>query len=239
MRSWRTSAAAALMALAATPAIAGELRPFMAEFSVKYSSLSVGSSTLELRRDSAPGRWVIESRANASGLARLLASGTLVQTSWLDVGAGGVRPIRFRFDDGMQRAGEDVELEFDWAAGEVRGTAKGKPVQVATVAGLQDPVSIQIETMHRLQNGGQPGQLAMIEGQKIKTYDYAFLRKDRVKTGAGTFDTLVFTSSRPGSERVTHMWLAPGLGYLAVQVEQYRKDKRLFSMYLKEYRPGS
>lgn len=227
------------MVLAATPAFTAELRPFTAEFSVKYSSLSVGSSHLELRRDAGPGRWVLESRADASGLARLLASGTLVQTSWLDIGAGGVRPIRFRFDDGMQRASEDVELEFDWSAGEVRGTAKGKPVEVATVPGLQDPVSIQVATMHRLQNGAQPGQLAMIEGNKVKTYDYAFLRKDRVKTGAGTFDTLVYTSSRSGSERVTHMWLAPELGYLAVQVEQYRKDKRLFAMYLEKYRPGN
>lgn len=238
MKSWRTAAAATFMALAATPAFTAELRPFTAEFSVKYSSLSVGSSRLELRRDARPGRWVLESRAEASGLARLLASGTLVQTSWLDIGAGGVTPIRFRFDDGMQRASEDVELEFDWSAGEVRGTAKGKPVEVATVPGLQDPVSIQLATMHRLQNGAQPGQLAMIEGSKVKTYDYAFLRNDRVKTGAGTFDTLVYTSSRPGSERVTHMWLAPELGYLAVQVEQYRKDKRLFAMYLEKYRPG-
>ena len=233
MKRWMT---AAVLLAATMPAFAAELQPFAAEFSVKYSSLSVGSSHLELRRDARPGRWILESRADASGLARLLASGTLVQTSWLDVGAHGVRPLRFRFDDGMQRSSEDVDLEFDWAAGEVRGTAKGEPVQVATVPGLQDPVSIQIATMQHLQDGRQPGQLSMIEGRKIKTYDYAFLRRERIKTGAGSYDTLVYTSARPGSERVTHMWLAPELGYLAVQVEQYRKDKRLFAMYLEKYR---
>lgn len=233
---WFTVALAA-MALAApvAPASAAGLRPFAAEYSVKYSSLSVGSSRLELRRDSQPGRWILETKADASGLARLIASGTLVQTSWLEVGQDGVRPLRFRFNDGMARSKEDVDLVFDWAGGRVSGTAKEKPVDEPTVANLQDPVSIQIATMRALQDGRQPGQQSMIEGRKIKTYDYAFQRQERIKTGAGSYEALVYTSSRAGSDRVTHMWLAPELGYLAVQVEQYRKGKRLFGMYLDSY----
>jgi len=236
MKAWTRMAATTILAAAAMPAQPAELQPFTAEFAVKYSSLSVGHSRLELRRDAQPGRWVLESRADASGLARLLASGTLVQTSWLAVDPSGVRPVRFRFDDGMKSADEDVELDFDWEAGEVRGIAKGEAVKVATVPGLQDPASLQIATMHLLQNGRQPGEMAMIEGRKIKTYDYAFLRREQIKAGGGTYDTVVYTSSRPGSERVTHMWLAPELGYLAVRVEQYRKSKRLFAMYLEKYR---
>lgn len=230
-------AAVALLAVS-LPAGAAALQPFTADYSVKYAGLSVGGSRLQLRRGEGPGQWVLESTADASGLARLLARGTLVQTSWLAVGQDSVRPLRFRFDDGMDSATEDVELEFDWAAGRVRGKAKGEPVDLEAPPGLQDPVSIQVATMLALQAGREPGRLSMIEGKRIKTYDYAFLRKERIKTPAGSYDTLVYTSSRPGSERVTHMWLAPQLGYLAVQVEQYRQDKRLFAMYLDRYRPG-
>jgi hypothetical protein len=235
MKAWTAAALAAVLLAMAAAAGASELEPFTATFSVKYSGFSVGSSQLQLRRDDEPGRWIIESRASARGLARLLASGTLVQTSWLAIDEGGVRPLRFRFDDGMERRAEDISLDFDWSAGRVTGTAKTAPVDLAIVPGLQDPVSIQIATMLALLDGRQPGELPMIDGGRINTYEYKFQRSERLETAAGSYDTLVYTSSRAGSSRVAWMWLAPELGYLAVQLEQYRGDKRLFAMYLKKY----
>lgn len=213
------------------------LRPFAAEYAVKYSSLSVGNSRLELRRETEPGHWIVESRANARGLARLIASGTVLQRSWLVVEGATVRPLKFRFDDGMERTDEDVSLDFDWAAGRITGVAKGEPVDMATVPNAQDPVSIQIATMAALMGGGQPGEIPLIEGPKVKHYAYTFERAERLETGAGTFDTLVYRSAREGSDRETQLWLAPSLGYLAVRVEQHRKGRQLFSMYLKRYLP--
>ena len=173
-----------------------------------------------------------------AGLARLVASGTLVQTSWMQVEGGSVRPLKFRLDDGMERAKEDVSLEFDWQAARATGIAKGNPVDEEILPNTQDPVSFQFAMMLALQNGKEPGQLPMIDGRKLKLYDHTFLRKERVTTPAGTFDTVVYRSARPESSRETIMWLAPELGYLAVQVEQYRKGKRLFAMYMQKYTPG-
>lgn len=215
------------------------LKPFAAEYAVRYSSLSVGSSLLELRRDTQPGHWVIESQAKASGLARLVASGTVLQRSWIVVTDAGVRPLRFHFDDGMKKSEEDVLLDFDWTAGRVTGVAKGQPVDLATVPNAQDPVSIQIATMVALMNGGQPGEIPLIEGPRVKRYTYTFERAERLETAAGTFDTLVYRSARQGSSRETELWLAPSLDYLAVRVEQQRKGRRLFAMYLSRYVPGS
>jgi hypothetical protein len=99
-------------------------------------------------------------------------------------------------------------------------------------------VSFQFAMMLALQNGHEPGQLPMIDGQKIKLYDHTFLREERIKTPAGTFDTVVYRSARPESSREAIMWLAPKLGYLAVQVEQYRKGKKLFAMYMRQYKSG-
>lgn len=216
-----------------------ELAPFIAEYAVKYSSLSVGDSRLELRRDAEPGHWIVESRASASGLARLVASGTVLQRSRLRVRGDSVQPLQFRFDDGMERSDKDVSLDFDWAAGRVTGIARGKPVDVAATANAQDPVSIQIATMVALLNGGQPGEIPLIEGPRVKHYSYDFERAERLATGAGTFDTLVYRSARQGSDRATLLWLAPSLGYLAVRVEQQRKGRKLFAMSLQSYLPGT
>lgn len=238
MKTHAAAIVATLSLLSAGAAEAAGFQPFVAEFTVKYSFLSAGKTRLELKRDPAPGRWVMETRGDASFPASLVVSGTLVQTSWFAVTDDGVQPLRFRFDDASETEQEDIALDFDWQGARATGNAKGKAVDAALLPHTQDPVSYQFAMMFALQNGREPGQLPMLDGPKIKVYDHTFLRKERIKTAAGTFDTVVYKSSREGSDRETHMWLAPSLGYFTVQVEQYRKGKRLFAMYLQKYRPG-
>lgn len=239
LRVWTMLAIAVIGSAAHAADPASGLTPFSARYQAKYGSLTVGDSLLELRRDREPGRWILESRADARGLARLLASGTLVQTSWLVVTERHVRPLRFRFDDGMERSDEDIALDFDWEHGRVQGTAKGETVDLALLPNAQDPVSSQIDAMVALLDGRKPEAFAMYDNhRKAKVYEYAYLRDERIQTDAGSFQTVVYSSSRPGSDRATHMWLAPALDYLPVQVESYRRGKRGFSMYLKKYTPG-
>ena len=92
------------------------LEPFVAEYDVHYGSMDVGSSRTEILRGGEPGRWIIESRSDASGLARLVASGTLVQRSSFEIDGGSLRPISYRFDDGTKRT--SVTLGTDLTAGE-------------------------------------------------------------------------------------------------------------------------
>jgi hypothetical protein len=233
----------ALGGLAAVgPAVAGEpappLQPFVAEYAVRYASMSVGSSRSELKRDSGTNRWIFESRASASGFGRLFASGTLVQTSWLVADAAGVRPLRFTFDDGMERRSEDVDLRFDWSNGRVSGSARGELVDLPLEPGLQDPVSSQVAMMLALLAGREPADLPMIDSDKIRQTEVRFERRESVTTPAGSFETLVYTNSRPGGQRVTRMWLAPSLQYLPVRMEQLRRGKLAFSMQLQRHGAG-
>lgn len=232
---------AALAALGHPHARADEppLAPYVAEYNVKYGSLSVGTSRTELRPAQLPGQWLIESRTSASGLARLIAGGTLVQRSTFELETGGMRPLSYRFDDGMKRSGKDVTLDFDWDSGRVTGSAEGDPVDIASEAGLQDAASMQAFVQLRLNGGSEPGIVPMIEKNKIKYYRYTLLRHERLKTALGVFDTLVYRSARDGKPRETLLWYAPALGHLSVQAEQREDGKRLFQTYIKAYRPGS
>jgi hypothetical protein len=240
MRRWRAQVAL-LVGLAVLAGAAGArtavLAPFDARYEVSYGSMSVGTSRFDLRRDTAPGRWIFESRSDAQGLARLIAGGTLVQTSWLDVAGSEVRPRRFRFDDGSARKQEDASLAFDWDRGRVTGEAKGKPVDLALPPGTQDPVSSQLAIMVALLAGQEPAGLPMIDGGRLRETEIRLERRERVKTPAGEFETLVYTSRRPGGRRVTWMWLAADVQYLPVRMEQLRDGKRAFSMQLTKYEP--
>lgn len=233
----RTICLAMLLALAGfdAAATAPRLSPFVADYALSYGSMNVGSSRFELEPGDAPGRWVFRSRSDAQGLARLIAPGTLVQTSWLAVDGGAVRPQRFLFDDGSARKKEDIDLAFDWQAGRVTGEAKGKLVDLAVPEGTQDPVSSQLAMMVALMSGRQPAGLPMVDGSGLRETEVTFKHRERITTPAGEFETVVYTNQRPGSRRVTWMWLAPELQYLPAQMEQLRDGKRAFYMQLTKY----
>jgi len=220
--------------LLSAPATAAALGPYAATYSVSYSSMSVGESHMELRRDAQPGRWVMTSRSNARGFARLVAPDELVQTSWLEMQGATVRPLRYSFDDGGD-GDKNVRLDFDWSAGRVKGTSEGKAVDVATVPALQDSLTLQVAAALTLGQGGKLESLAMIEKDKVKQYRYVFERRETLATPIGTLETLVYRSERSGSDRYSRLWYAPALGYVNVRAEQFRGDKRLFSLKIKSY----
>ncbi len=223
-----------LAILAAAPAAAdGTLAPFVAEYDVRYGRMAVGTSRTELAE--ANGHWTLESTSSAIGFARVIASGTLRQRSEFELVGEGLRPRRYSFDDGTDRTGRDVALEFDWRAGRVRGTAEDEPVDLATVAGLQDAASMQALVLARLRSGGEPGTIAMIEKDKVKYYRYTLLRRETLKTALGDVETVVYRSTRDGSDRETLTWHAPKLGFAAVQAEQRVDGKRGFQTYIRSF----
>jgi len=208
------------------------LAPFVAEYEVRYGRMAVGTSRTELAR--AGAHWSFESTTVATGLARMIASGTLLQRSEFELVPEGPRPMRYRFDDGTKRTDRDVQLDFDWPAGRVRGTAEDAPVDLALVPGLQDPASMQAVMLAHLRAGREPGTISMIEKDRVKYYRYTFLRREKLKTAIGEIDTVVYRSARDGSDRETITWHAPTLGYVAVQAEQLIDGKRGFQTLIRK-----
>ena len=222
-------------ALPAAAADAGDavLAPFVAEYDVRYGRMAVGSSRTELAR--AGSHWTMESTSSATGLARMIASGTLRQRSEFELLPEGPRPVSYLFDDGTRRTDRDVALTFDWRAGRVHGTAEGEPVDLATAEGLQDAASMQALVLARLRAGREPGTIAMIEKDKVKYYRYTFLRRETIRTAIGELDTVVYRSARDGSTRETITWHAPKLGFAAAQAEQRSDGKRGFQTYIRRF----
>jgi hypothetical protein len=109
-------------------------------------------------------------------------------------------------------------------------------VDLAVASGTQDPVSSQLSIMVALLAGREPANEPMVDGGKLRDTEVRRERRERVKTPAGEYDTVVYTSRRPGGRRVTWMWLAPDLQYLPVRMEQVRDGKRAFHMELTRYK---
>ena len=208
------------------------LKPFTATFEVVYRGMNAGTTTLELSPEGGD-RWRYVSRANARGVFRLALSGEIRQTSQFTLGASGPRPIRYVADDGTEDIKRDIRLDFDWKAGRVRGTAEAQPVDLAVRDGLQDGMSVQIALMRALAAGERPKRFFLIDKDEIKEYVYEQEGVARIKTAAGELDTVIWSSRRPNSDRVTRVWYATDLGYTPVQAERRRADKVEWTMRLK------
>lgn len=235
-RAARCWAAAALSMLGCGSALAqgptaGVAAPqaFSASYEVLWKGMSAASASLELRREG-PDRYVYVSRNNARGMFRLAFPGEVNQTSQFTLDAGSPRPLSYRADDGTSDTRRDVSLAFDWSAMRVRGKAQDQPVDLALRPGVQDGMSVQIALMTDLQRGASPQGFLLIDKDEIKQYDYTGEGTARLRTALGELDTVIWSSRRPGSDRVTRMWYAPSLGHIPVQAERRRGGKLEWQM---------
>lgn len=212
-----------------------ELAPFSVNFEVNFRGMNAGTASLELTRDN-DGTWRYVSRNTARGLFRLAFPGEIRQTSVFSIIDSEVRPLRYNADDGTDSKERDIQLQFDWSAGRVRGLAENARVDLPIERGLQDGMSVQIALLRALARGESPSGFQLIDKDEIKEYVYSAEKPVRLKTAIGELDTVVWSSHRPDSNRLTRVWYAPTLGYMPVQAERRKGDKLEWSMRLKNYR---
>ena len=221
--------------LGAQPLAAAELTPHSATYKVKISVL--GGELRTRLRPTATGfeaTHVIE----ATGLSRMLARGSIAETSRFDSASDGVKPREYISQDTLTRDKTNATIEFNWDAGEARGTVNGEEV-VAVIEGLaHDRVSIQYEVMHDLLNGEASDQYTMFEIDRLRPVNISIVGEKTVKVPAGRFEVIGIRHQAEGSKRATTLWCAAELGYLPVIIEQHRKGELRVRATLTEYNPA-
>lgn len=225
--------AASGMTFAANPAP----QSFVASYSVNFRGMNAGTTEVELKpdpQDPAGKAYEYASRANARGMFRAFFSDEITQTSWLLIEDTGVRPVRYRADDGSEDTERDISLDFDWSAKRVTGTAEDKPVALDLTPGVQDVMSMQVATMRDLARAQVPESYTIVDKDRIKLYRFTREPDAKLKTAIGELDTVVYRSQREGSKRSMRTWYAPSLGFIPVRAERLREGKREMLMEIRE-----
>ena len=203
--------------------------PFVATYQVAWHGIAAGDSTLTLVVQT-PGTFTYSSNIKAHGLFRLVFPDALIQSSTFTLADGHVIPVHYQ-ESGLARDHSDVvDLSFDRGSGRVHGTAETHAVDQPLDAGVQDPMSVQIELMRQLQAGLAPTQFKLFDKNEAKDYFYTRERTEVLNTPLGALETVVYRSDRPGSDRVTRLWLAPKLNYMPLQANRSRNGSVDLSM---------
>jgi hypothetical protein len=225
LRSWL--AGAALLATAVAGADPADLKPFRATYSADWKGMSAATSTLELRREGSD-TFVYQTVNTPRGLFRMALPDSLTQASTFKLAEGNIVPLSYRGSDEKERP---IDLTFDWSRKRVTGTAKGNAVDLEIPETAQDPMSLQIAALRDLVKGNLQSSVTLVDGDgKLKEYELRQEGKVEIDTALGTLQTIIYTSRRVGSDRLTRTWVAPALGYLPVKAERIRKSKVEFTL---------
>jgi hypothetical protein len=212
------------------------VQPFTAVYQLEWHGITAGYSTVTLSQPT-PGTYLYSSVNRARGIVRLVFPDAITEKSTFRMKEGHVEPLTYQ----EQNPGKDrnVSLAFDWVAGRAKGDAMGKSVDAPLAPGTQDPLSVQVELMRDLLAGQAPAHFLLFDHDQAKQYQYTREGTQSVETPLGRFDTVIYRSDRPDSDRVMRLWLAPSLGYLPVQAVRRRKGKVEFELHIRELKRSS
>jgi len=198
----------------AAPTFAGpSLTPHAAEYKVKISVLG-GQLNTELRATDTG--YVATHVIRPTGMSRILARGTIRETSEFDAMTDGIRPRFYSSKDTISRDKADVSVRFNWETGEARGTVNGD-----------------------LLNQGPDSTYTMFEVDRLRHVNVRIIGTREIDTPAGRFAAIGIQHQAEGSKRITTLWCAKELGYLPVIIEQHRNGKLRVRATLRKYSPGS
>jgi hypothetical protein len=224
----------AVLQFAAPLAAAVDLTPHTATYKVKISVLG---GELQTRLTRTATGFEATHVIQATGMSRMLAHGSITETSRFDSAGDSVKPRQYISNDTLTRDMTKATIEFDWDAGEARGTVNGEEV-VSVIEGLaHDRVSIQYEVMHDLLNGAASDRYTMFEIDRLRPVNISIVGEKTVEVPAGEFDVIGIRHQAEGSKRATTLWCAAELGYLPVVIEQHRKGKLRVRATLTDYTP--
>jgi hypothetical protein len=226
---------AASLVFSALVSFAGpRLTPYSAEYKIEISIVNGKLNTLLQMTDTG---YVAVSVIKATGLSRIIASGSIRETSWFSEGDGSIQPHQYRSTDGLSSDHDAIDLDFNWDSREVTGVIDGEVFQATLEGEVHDRVSLQYGLMYDLLNGGEDREYFLQDAEELKVLSITNVGTKAVNVPFGKFDAVGIQHQRAGSSRVTTMWCVEELGYLPVIIEQHRKGKLRLRAVLRKYSP--
>jgi len=219
------SALLAMNVLAGEPT--GEPLPlFTAHYVVKKGPFELGRSLRELQ-NGADGELVFRSDSDTTGMAGLLISEHIRQTTRLKLDGAHVIPLEYRYQrDG--RKDSTITQQFDWKQGNVTSQVNEAVYKYPLQQDAIDQSAYQISLMIDLAKGEREFRYHVAGKTDMRTYAISHVGDERIETVFGELDTVVIQRK---DKQTTTMWCAYDLHFLPVKI-QHEERGGVFTAYL-------
>ena len=180
------------------------------EYRARYG-LASGKQTLVWINEG--DRYTITSVVSARGLANLVFSGQLVQTSRGRMTPQGLQPEEFWDQRGSKRS----QSRFDYDAHTIHTDSNKGPRTSPLPAGLQDAQSL----LFQIALTAPPATVtenAVFNGKKVRSYRYRVTGQETLDTPLGSLRTLHLVRQADSDAERFEIWLAVDHAYLPVKL---------------------
>ena len=192
-----------------------------ATYKVSYGILR-GEMTLELRQES-PSDYLYETSLSPRGIVSWLRSGSIIETTSLQIEDGELRPLVYRSTDTIADPTRHVVYRFDDPPGRVTGEYKERDVDEPMQPNGHNRISAHVEIMLAMNMGAEMTGVPVFDRARWRDFEFEVLPGQLVKTKLGDFDT---TEVRYSSDKKNKSWslhCAEALDYAPVMIV-YRED---------------
>jgi hypothetical protein len=203
---------------------AGPLIPsFEASYRIERSVFDIGRIELQFHLSPA-GNYVYDSITEVAGFIAWFRDDRVVETSRGRMDANGIYPDDYRFERIGGKGHKRVAVRFDWISGQVENSVDGNSWRMAIPQGTLDKLVVQLAMMRNLQDSVEDQHFRVADGGKLKDFRIHLHRRETLEVPAGNFETIMVEKTPEYGSRKTYLWLAPGLGYLPVQIMRIEAD---------------
>ena len=197
--------------------------PFEASFKIFKKGAEIAEMHRSLSRlDN--GEFVYLSETNSTGLASIFYKLHILEKSHWHLQDQQLKPLNYSYDRIKKKKESHKNTVFDWKNNQANYIGNGKESSFALNAGMTDKLLYQINIMHDFKNGHRPTTYTVVDGAKIKTYNFDYLGEEFIETPIGGFDTVKLARRKPGEKGNTVLWCARDLHYLPIKVESTDDD---------------
>lgn len=199
---------------------------FKAHYLVKKGPIELGRATHELKYVPG-GELVYESGSDTTGLADLLFSDHIRETTRLKQDGANLLPLEYRYNRSGKRK-RTMSQEFDWTLGKVISRVDDTVTEYPLPPHTLDPSGYQVSLMLDLAKGERKFTYPISGKNDIRSYDIEHIGDEHIDTVLGKLNTVVIQRN---DKRITTMWCAYDLHFLPVKI-QHEEKGGVFTAYL-------
>ena len=205
----------------------GDLNAVPADYEAVYSvKLMQADGTLRAKLKNNNGTYSYTLKTEPTGFWKLIANGSINESSQFEIIDGEIKSINYRLNDTIRRNPRESVVDFDWSKKTIQGFYKDRVIDFNLEKRTLTRILLQIEIMHQKQRNNLKDSYLIIDKDEIKEIDIASTNSGKkISVPFGSYEVVEVSHQSKNSSRINTFWLAPGLDFIPIKLEQTEGNK--------------
>jgi len=197
------------------------------DYEAVYSvRLMQADGTLRAKLENKEGIYTYSLKTEPTGFWKLIANGSINESSTFEVIDEKIRPINYKLIDTIRRNQRESLVEFDWNKKKINGFYKDRVIDVKLEEDILTRILLQIEIMHQQQRNSLKESYLIIDRDEIKEIDISSSSSGKkISVPFGSYEVIEVSHRSKGSNRINIFWLSPALDFIPIRLEQTEDNK--------------